>query len=156
LQWEGAGIFPGGGRKGALNFEESKIWVWEDDAFPHHRVRPSKVDWMTLVGKADGWDFVILSRCVRKISIKQLCSSIQLWFIYTISFLWFCCSRIYLDLPDHFSKPLFHPIVTSPSPSPSQSSSPIDTDRKASQKLISLITSTLLSVVKFEFFEDLS
>jgi hypothetical protein len=28
--------------------------------------------------------------------------------------------------------------------------------RKASQKLISLITSTLLSVVKFEFFEDLS
>jgi hypothetical protein len=36
------------------------------------------------------------------------------------------------------------------------SSSPIGTDRKASQKLISLITSTPLSVVKFEFFEDVS
>jgi hypothetical protein len=36
------------------------------------------------------------------------------------------------------------------------SSSPIDIDRKPFQKLISLITSTLLSVVKFQFFEDLN
>jgi hypothetical protein len=47
-----------------------------------------------------------------EIAIKQLCISIQLWLIYTISLLWVCCSRIDLDLPDHFSKPLFHPIVT--------------------------------------------
>jgi hypothetical protein len=57
-----------------------------------------------------------------------------------------------LGLPDYFAKPVFGPIVTSPSPS----SSPIDPDRKASQKLISLITSIPLCVVKFEFFEDFS
>jgi hypothetical protein len=41
-------------------------------------------------------------------------------------------------------------ILSSPPPSP------IDTDRKPSQKFISLVTSTLLPVVKSWFFEDLS
>jgi hypothetical protein len=40
--------------------------VWEDDAFRRHRVRPSKVDWMTLVDQADRWDFVYLSRSGRQ------------------------------------------------------------------------------------------
>jgi hypothetical protein len=136
----------------ALNFERWKIWVWEDDAFRHHRIGPSKVDWMTLVDQADRWDFLILSRCVRKTAIKQLCISIQRWLIDSMSCLCVCCSRIHLDLPATFRNRYF--ILSSLPPSPS--SSPIDTDRKTSQKLISLITSTLLSVVEFEFFEDLS
>jgi hypothetical protein len=57
-------------RTRGLNFESSKIWVWEDDAFRHQRVDPSIVDWMTLVDQADRWDFVIWSRSVRKIPIN--------------------------------------------------------------------------------------
>jgi hypothetical protein len=99
-------------RRTALNFERSKIWVWGDDAFRHRRFSPFKSGLNDLGRPNWSLRFCQFISLLERATDKQLCISIQLWFIDTISFLWVCCSRIYLDIAYHFSKPLFHPIVT--------------------------------------------
>jgi hypothetical protein len=136
----------------ALNFERLKIWVWEDDAFCHHRVRRSKsIEWLwstKLITEILSFSLGVPDRDQLTNYVFRFNSSLSILYHFSESSVRRYTSTSRITFPNRY-------FILSSLP-PSQSSFPIDTDRRASQKLISLITSALLSVVKFEFFEDQS